>query len=128
MEACSDAKERKLDLFLHSPGGDPDTVEQMCAYLRTQFDEIRAIVPVYAMSAATMIALAADEIVMGADSGHRAVQGPKQPVRMWRAAVQAKATSSDCLSIGVLRARTSAYVGERSDEVRPTLSSSSWAR
>jgi ATP-dependent protease ClpP protease subunit len=68
MEACSNAKERNLDLILHSPGGDPDAAEQICGYLRTQFDEIRAIVPVYAMSAATMMALSADLIVMGAHS------------------------------------------------------------
>lgn len=68
MEACSNAKERQLDFFIHSPGGDPDAAEQICGYLRTQFDEIRAIVPVFAMSAATMMALSADEIVMGAHS------------------------------------------------------------
>lgn len=69
MEACSNLKgQRKLDLFLHSPGGSADAVEQICAYLRTQFDHIRAIVPLTAMSAATMIALSADEILMGAHS------------------------------------------------------------
>jgi hypothetical protein len=68
MEACSNADQRALDLFLHSPGGDPDAAEQICGYLRTQFDEIRAIVPLLAMSAATMMALSADEIVMGAHS------------------------------------------------------------
>jgi ATP-dependent protease ClpP protease subunit len=68
MEACSDAPEDKLDLFLHSPGGDGEAAEQISAYLRTQFKHIRAIVPVYAMSAATMMALSADEILMGAHS------------------------------------------------------------
>jgi Serine dehydrogenase proteinase len=68
MEACSNAQERELDLFLHSPGGDPEAAEQICGYLRTQFDHIRVIVPVYAMSAATMIALSADRIIMGAHS------------------------------------------------------------
>lgn len=68
MEACSDTKSRKLDLIIHSPGGEADAVEQISEYLRTQFDHIRAIVPVAAMSAATMLALAADEIVMGAHS------------------------------------------------------------
>ena len=68
MEVCSDAPEEKLDLFLHSPGGDGEAAEQICAYLRTQFKHIRAIVPVYAMSAATMMALGADEILMGAHS------------------------------------------------------------
>jgi hypothetical protein len=69
MEACSNLSgERQLDLFLHSPGGSPDAVDQISAYLRTQFDHIRAIVPLNAMSAATMIALSADEILMGAHS------------------------------------------------------------
>lgn len=68
MEACSNAaakKDRKLDLFIHSPGGDPDAAEQICEYLRTQYDHIRVIVPLQAMSAATMMALSADEVLMG---------------------------------------------------------------
>src|SRR4051812_16515244 len=68
MEACSDTKSRELDLVIHSPGGEADAVEQIGEYLRTQFDHIRAIVPLAAMSAATMLALSADEIVMGAHS------------------------------------------------------------
>lgn len=69
MEACSNVvKDRQLDLFLHSPGGHPDAAESLMGYLRTQFDDIRVIVPMAAMSAATMMALAADEIVMGAHS------------------------------------------------------------
>lgn len=69
MEVCSNVTDSKqLDLFLHSPGGDGEAADQICAYLRSQFDHIRAIVPLYAMSAATMMALAADEILMGAHS------------------------------------------------------------
>jgi hypothetical protein len=69
MELCSNVTDdANLDLFLHSPGGDGEAADQICAYLRTQFDHIRAIVPLYAMSAATMMALSADVIVMGAHS------------------------------------------------------------
>jgi hypothetical protein len=71
MEACSNAAgkdSRKLDLILHSPGGDGDAAEAICKYLCEQFDHIRVIVPLQAMSAATMMALLADEIVMGAHS------------------------------------------------------------
>lgn len=68
MEACSGVEERELDLFLHSPGGSAEAAESIVEYLRTQFDHIRVIVPVAAMSAATMIALSADEILMGAHS------------------------------------------------------------
>lgn len=68
MEAASNTKERELDLILHSPGGQAEAAESMVEYLRTQFDHIRVFVPVAAMSAATMVALSADEIVMGAHS------------------------------------------------------------
>lgn len=65
MEATSNIKEKHLDLILHSPGGSAEAAESIVGYLRTRFDHIRVIVPVAAMSAATMIVLAADEILMG---------------------------------------------------------------
>lgn len=66
MEACSNTTDqRELDLFLHSPGGSAEAADAIMAYLRTQFDHIRAVVPLAAMSAATMMALACDEIIMG---------------------------------------------------------------
>lgn len=68
MEVCHGVPERELDLLLHSPGGSGPAAEQMLNYLRTQFDHIRAIVPLQAKSAATMIALGCDEIVMGKHS------------------------------------------------------------
>lgn len=68
MEACSNIEERKVDLILHSPGGSPDAAESIMAYLRERFDHIRAVVPLAAMSAATMMALACDEILMGEHS------------------------------------------------------------
>ncbi len=68
MEVCSHVDERALDLVLHSPGGDAQAAESILEYLRTQFDHIRAVGPLAAMSAATMVALGADEIVMGAHS------------------------------------------------------------
>ncbi|MCY4369921.1 MAG: serine protease [bacterium] len=68
MEAMSNIEERKLDLILTSPGGSPEAAEAIMGYLRTRFDHIRAVVPVAAMSAATMMALACDEILMGTHS------------------------------------------------------------
>lgn len=68
MEACSNVEERELDLILTSPGGSPEAAEQIMTYLRTRFDHIRCYVPVAAMSAATMMALACDEIVMASHS------------------------------------------------------------
>lgn len=57
-----------LDLILHSPGGSAEAAEALVAYLRSQFNHIRIVVPQMAMSAATMIACAADVIVLGKHS------------------------------------------------------------
>jgi hypothetical protein len=75
MEVCHGVDERELDLILHSPGGSPEAAEQIVEYLRTQYDYIRCFVPLQAKSAATMIALACDEIVMG----HHSELGPIDP-------------------------------------------------
>jgi ATP-dependent protease ClpP protease subunit len=53
-----------VDLILHSPGGSPEAAESIVAVLRSRFRTVRVLVPVMAKSAATMIALAANEILM----------------------------------------------------------------
>lgn len=70
MEAVSNIPKdnRQLDLILHSPGGEAEAAEAIMQYLRTRFDHIRAVIPMCAMSAATMMALGSDEIVMGTHS------------------------------------------------------------
>ncbi|MDQ3378710.1 MAG: hypothetical protein M3546_00080 [Actinomycetota bacterium] len=65
MEVCRDVDETELDLIISSPGGQAQAAEQIVEYLRTQFDYIRCFVPMQAKSAATMIALGCDEIVVG---------------------------------------------------------------
>ena len=57
-----------LSLVIHTPGGDMASTETMVDYLRSKFDYIEAIVPVYAMSGGTMIALNSNKIVMGRQS------------------------------------------------------------
>jgi hypothetical protein len=68
MECAHGIKEKKLDLILHSPGGSPAAAEACVEYLRARFEHIRVFVPHAAMSAATMMACAADEIVLGEHS------------------------------------------------------------
>ncbi|NMC19741.1 MAG: serine protease [Thermogutta sp.] len=68
MEVLHGLKEPELDLILHSPGGSLEAAEAMVIYLRSKFSNIRVIVPQLAMSAATMIACAADTIVLGKHS------------------------------------------------------------
>ncbi|MCH1984565.1 serine protease [Ruminococcus sp. OA3] len=58
-----------LDLILHTPGGSPTAAETIVNYLRDKFNnDIRVIVPQLAMSAGTMIACSAKEIIMGRQS------------------------------------------------------------
>ena len=68
MEAVSNISEESLDFIITSPGGSPEAAESIMDYLRSRFSHIRAVVPVAAMSAATMMALACDEILMGTHS------------------------------------------------------------
>lgn len=63
MEVIHGLKGPGLDLILHSPGGSLEAAEAIVHYLRSKFRNIRVVVPQMAMSAATMLACAADEIV-----------------------------------------------------------------
>ena len=68
MEVTSGLQGTTLDLILHSPGGSPEAAEGIVSYLRSRFDHIRVVVPQLAMSAATMISCAANEIMVGKHS------------------------------------------------------------
>lgn len=57
-----------LSLLLHTPGGVTNAAESIVDYLRSKFDDIEVIVPAFAMSAGTMIALSSNRIVMGRQS------------------------------------------------------------
>jgi len=54
-----------IDLLINSPGGEINATEKLVTMLRERFKDIRVIIPNQAKSAATMIALASDGIVMG---------------------------------------------------------------
>jgi hypothetical protein len=65
-----------IDLLIHSPGGFGEVAEKIVQMCRSCCrDRFRVIVPNYAKSAATMIALGADAIVMG----DRSELGPIDP-------------------------------------------------
>ncbi|TLY75481.1 MAG: hypothetical protein E6K49_12275 [Gammaproteobacteria bacterium] len=76
MRACelTDA-ELPLDIVLHTPGGLVLAALQIARAIRSHKGKVTVFVPHYAMSGGTLIALAADEIVM---SPH-AVLGPIDP-------------------------------------------------
>jgi ClpP class serine protease len=76
MRACemTDA-EVPIDLVVHTPGGLVLAATQIARALRNHKAKVTVFVPHYAMSGGTLIALAADEIVMS----RHAVLGPVDP-------------------------------------------------
>ncbi|WP_410509973.1 hypothetical protein RSJ42_07570 [Methanosarcina hadiensis] len=64
-----------LELILHTPGGQLHASIQIARALRNHPEKTRVLIPHYSMSGGTIIALAADEIVMDKD----AVIGPIDP-------------------------------------------------
>jgi ClpP class serine protease len=67
--------ESPIDLLLHTPGGLVLASEQIARALRAHPGKVTVLVPHYAMSGGTLLALAADEIVMD----EAAVLGPVDP-------------------------------------------------
>jgi ClpP class serine protease len=64
-----------IDLVVHTPGGLVLASEQIACALKRHQGKVTVFVPHYAMSGGTLVALAADEIVMDPD----AVLGPVDP-------------------------------------------------
>jgi ClpP class serine protease len=71
----STEKGRAIEIVLHTPGGLVLAASQIAKALRDHDGKVTAIVPHYAMSGGTLIALAADEIVLDA----HAALGPIDP-------------------------------------------------
>lgn len=64
-----------IDLVVHTPGGLVLAAEQIAWALKRHPGKVTVFIPHYAMSGGTLVALAADEIVMDPD----AVMGPVDP-------------------------------------------------
>ncbi len=61
---CINQGARNVDLLIQSSGGDIDAAEKIVSLIRGQVESLRVIISERAKSAATLIALAADEILM----------------------------------------------------------------
>ncbi len=68
-------EDKDIDLVLHTPGGLVLASLQIARAIKNRKGKVRVIVPHYAMSGGTLIALAADEIIMSKN----AVLGPVDP-------------------------------------------------
>ena len=82
-----------LDLILETPGGSGEIAEDIVRLLRKKYNDIAVIIPGWAKSAGTIIAMAADEILMGSTSA----LGPIDAQLSW----QGKRFSADALLEGM---------------------------
>ena len=64
-----------VDVLLHSPGGSPDATERLVELLRSQFKDVAFLIPHSAYSAATMLALSGNNIILHPN----AILGPIDP-------------------------------------------------
>lgn len=67
--------EMPIDLVLHTPGGLVLAATQIASVIQSHPGKVRVYVPHFAMSGGTLIAMAADEIIMA----EHAVMGPVDP-------------------------------------------------
>ncbi len=67
--------DRPIDLIVHTPGGLALAAEMIAMAVKKHLADVTAIVPFYAMSGGSLIALAADEILMEKES----ILGPVDP-------------------------------------------------
>lgn len=63
-EIIDNVNSDEVDIFLHSPGGSAEATESVVKLLRSKFKKVRFIVTGSAKSAATMLALSGDSILM----------------------------------------------------------------
>lgn len=74
-EALNEFKGKPFDLILHTPGGEVFSAMYISRMLKSYPGHIRTIVPMYAMSGGTLLALSTDELVMAPN----ACLGPVDP-------------------------------------------------
>ncbi|MGZ3249410.1 MAG: SDH family Clp fold serine proteinase [Croceibacterium sp.] len=67
-EIISAIPESEVDLFIQTPGGLVDATEKIVSVLQKKFTDYRVIVPSWAKSAGTVIALSSSKIVFGINS------------------------------------------------------------
>lgn len=92
-DQISNLKGKALDLILETPGGSGEAAEDIVRLLRGKYEDIAVIIPGWAKSAGTIMAMAANEILMGPPSA----VGPIDAQMFW----QGKRFSADALLEGM---------------------------
>ncbi|MCY4176219.1 MAG: ATP-dependent Clp protease proteolytic subunit [Acidimicrobiaceae bacterium] len=89
-DAVGEAQQEKpLDLMLTSPGGDAETAVRLARMCHAERQDFRVIVPDTAASAATLLALAAESVVMSNSSALGPID-PQVPMATRQAYIPAK--------------------------------------
>lgn len=109
----------ELDLIIHSPGGSLPITEHLARYLRRRFQNLRVIVPRYALSTASLMCFAADQLILS-DQG---VLGPVDPHVSWTVHDQSyTSTAREVLNeVGMAQKSESSLWVERSHSFPPGL-------
>lgn len=63
-EIAEPIKSKKVDILIHSPGGSAEATESIVSILRSQFTDVRFIITGAAKSAATMLSMSGDTILI----------------------------------------------------------------
>lgn len=63
-EISGSVKGKKVDVLIHSPGGSAEATESIVSILRSQFNDVRFIITGAAKSAATMLSMSGDSILI----------------------------------------------------------------
>jgi len=63
-EITRDIPNKEIDIFVHSPGGSAEATESIVKIIRNNFENVRFIITGAAKSAATMLVLSGDSILM----------------------------------------------------------------
>lgn len=74
-DLIQDVTDTEVDVLINSPGGFAEVTEAIVSMLRSKFDSVRFAVPNMAKSAATLLALSGDELLLD----HRSELGPIDP-------------------------------------------------
>ncbi|VVE30886.1 hypothetical protein PMO31116_03603 [Pandoraea morbifera] len=98
-----------LTLILHTPGGVTTAAQTIVSYLLSKFAHIEVIVPTFAMSAGTMIALGSQKIVLGRQSQLGPID-PQMPVNGKFVSAQAIVDQFNRAREEILKNQTAAHV------------------
>lgn len=100
-DLMQDIKETEVDFLINSPGGFAEVTESIVSMLRSKFTNIRFAIPNMAKSAATLLVLSGDMLLMD----HRSELGPIDPQVGYRSIDGLKNEAAEDILVGFEEAK-----------------------